>query len=66
MLNAANEEAVEQFLAGRIGFLEIARIVETVLEEMAGVGISTLDDVREADRAARVHARAAQAAPAGG
>ncbi len=66
VLNAANEEAVGQFLAGRIGFLEIARIVETVLEEMAGVGISTLDDVREADRAARVHARAAQAAPAGG
>ncbi len=66
VLNAANEEAVGQFLAGRIGFLEIARIVETVLEEMAGVGISTLDDVREADRAARVHARAAQTAPAGG
>ncbi len=66
VLNAANEEAVGQFLAGRIGFLEIARIVETVMEEMAGVGISTLDDVREADRAARLHARAAQTAPADG
>ena len=66
VLNAANEEAVGQFLAGRIGFLEIARIVEAVLEEMAGVGISTLDDVREADRAARIHAGAAQTAPAGG
>ena len=66
VLNAANEEAVRQFLDRRIGFLEIARIVETVLEEMAGIGISTLDDVREADRAARIRAGASQTAPAGG
>ena len=30
VLNAANEVAVEAFLEGRIGFLDIARIVETV------------------------------------
>ena len=58
VLNAANEEAVKQFLAGRIGFLDIAGIVETVLDAMAGAEIATLDDVRGADRLARVHARA--------
>lgn len=32
VLNAANEIAVEAFLAGRIGFLDIAHIVATVLD----------------------------------
>ncbi len=31
VLNAANEVAVEAFLAGRIGFLDIARVVEAAL-----------------------------------
>jgi 1-deoxy-D-xylulose-5-phosphate reductoisomerase len=35
ILNAANEIAVESFLAGRIGFLEIARLVEQTLERMS-------------------------------
>ncbi len=58
VLNAANEEAVERFLGGRIGFLDIARIVETVVEALSGRDISNLDDVREADRLARERARA--------
>ncbi len=53
VLNAANEEAVERFLDGRIGFLDIARIVEAVLEAFSGKKIANLDDVREADRLAR-------------
>ena len=58
VLNAANEEAVGQFLGGRIGFLDIARIVEAVLEALSGRKLSNLEDVREADRLARDRARA--------
>ena len=64
VLNAANEEAVRGFLAGRIGFLDIARVVETVLEAMPGVDMASLDDVTATDRAARAQARAAMAEPA--
>ena len=58
VLNAANEEAVGQFLGGRIGFFDIARIVEAVLEALSGRKLSNLEDVREADRLARDRARA--------
>ena len=37
-LNAANEIAVEAFLAARIGFSEMARVVETVLEQSGRAG----------------------------
>jgi 1-deoxy-D-xylulose-5-phosphate reductoisomerase len=60
VLNAANESAVEGFLAGRIGFLDIAATVEDVLQswDAAGHGAiakspSSFDDVRVADAAAR-------------
>lgn len=58
VLNAANEEAVERFLDGRLGFLDIARIVEGVLEAFSGTEVGSLDDVREVDRLARERARA--------
>lgn len=58
ILNAANEIAVERFLKREIGFLDIARIVETTLEDMGNQVISTLDDVLQTDREARVRARA--------
>jgi len=38
VLNAANEVAVEAFLKGNIGFLDIARTCEAALEKMAGFG----------------------------
>ncbi len=38
VLNAANEVAVEAFLAGRIGFLDIARTVEATLDAIDGAG----------------------------
>jgi 1-deoxy-D-xylulose-5-phosphate reductoisomerase len=57
VLNAANEIAVEAFLARRIGFMEIASIAEATLAAMAGeiggAAAATLDDVIETDRAAR-------------
>jgi len=53
VLNAANEIAVEGFLAGRIGFLEIAAIVEDVLIGFSHGAMNSLDDVRTYDTEAR-------------
>jgi 1-deoxy-D-xylulose-5-phosphate reductoisomerase len=57
VLNAANEIAVEHFLAGQIGFMTIPAVVEAALEASAGeIGITraaTLDEVVEVDRAGR-------------
>lgn len=57
ILNAANEVAVEAFLAGRIGFLDIARIVEQSLARLDSAMPQTLAEVHEADAAARREAR---------
>lgn len=53
VLNAANEEAVAAFVAGRIGFTEIAEIVELVLEALPSASVADLAAVSEADRLAR-------------
>jgi 1-deoxy-D-xylulose-5-phosphate reductoisomerase len=53
ILNAANEVAVAAFLAGRIGFLDIAMIVEDVLERYSAPEPDTIDDVLAADAQAR-------------
>jgi len=57
VLNAANEEAVAAFLAGRIGFLDIARTVEKTLETMPAARLGCIDDVLAQDGLARVRAR---------
>lgn len=54
--NAANEECVEAFLTGRIGFLDIVSTVERVLGEHGGVDDLTLDAVLDAERWARTRA----------
>jgi 1-deoxy-D-xylulose-5-phosphate reductoisomerase len=51
--NAANEVAVAAFLAGRIGFLDIAALVEQALERVDGAPARDLADLREADARAR-------------
>jgi 1-deoxy-D-xylulose-5-phosphate reductoisomerase len=51
--NAANEVAVQAFLEQRIGFLEIAELVEDVLARIDGSPARDLDELREADRRAR-------------
>lgn len=58
VLNAANEVAVGAFLAGHIGFLDIARVVEETLNaaERANAEAATLDGVLAADAWARAHA----------
>jgi 1-deoxy-D-xylulose-5-phosphate reductoisomerase len=58
LLNAANEVAVEAFLSGALGFGEIARVCERVLEgEPVSAGLE-LAEIREADRRARAAAKA--------
>jgi 1-deoxy-D-xylulose-5-phosphate reductoisomerase len=66
-LNAANEIAVEAFLERRIGFTDIARTVDAVLNGLDNHTPSGLPDVLAADAAARRAARdwiTAHAAPA--
>jgi 1-deoxy-D-xylulose-5-phosphate reductoisomerase len=53
VFNAANEVAVAAFLDGRIGFLEIASLVEDALGRAEGAPARDLDELREADRRAR-------------
>jgi 1-deoxy-D-xylulose-5-phosphate reductoisomerase len=53
VFNAANEVAVAAFLEGRIGFLEIDSLVADVLGRVDGAAARDLDELREADRAAR-------------
>jgi len=52
-LNAANEVAVGAFLAGRLGFVEIPRVIEAVLERHRGRPAATLEEVLDTDRWAR-------------
>jgi 1-deoxy-D-xylulose-5-phosphate reductoisomerase len=51
--NAANEVAVEAFLAGRLPFLGIAETVEDTLADVDGAPARDLDDLIEADAEAR-------------
>jgi 1-deoxy-D-xylulose-5-phosphate reductoisomerase len=51
--NAANEVAVQAFLEGRIGFLEIASLVEDVLGRVDGAPARDLVELVDADRRAR-------------
>ena len=51
--NAANEVAVQAFLAGQIGFSDIASIIDTVLARMAPGDSQSLDAVRATDLEAR-------------
>jgi 1-deoxy-D-xylulose-5-phosphate reductoisomerase len=57
VLNAANEVAVEAFLAKRIGFLEIAAIVHDILDSYDPAAPETLDAVLHVDAEARSLAR---------
>jgi 1-deoxy-D-xylulose-5-phosphate reductoisomerase len=56
-LNAADEVAVEAFLARRLPFGGIARVIERVLDRMPKVPLSSIDDVLAADGEARRLAR---------
>jgi 1-deoxy-D-xylulose-5-phosphate reductoisomerase len=57
VMNAANEIAVEAFLAGRIGFMAIAESIERVMNLHAPHSLSSIEEVLEADRWGRRTAR---------
>ncbi|MEG3617502.1 1-deoxy-D-xylulose-5-phosphate reductoisomerase [Magnetovibrio sp. PR-2] len=58
VLNAANEVAVAGFLDEKIGFLEIARTVEAVMDMMGRTDVGSLDEVFDIDAEARLRATA--------
>jgi 1-deoxy-D-xylulose-5-phosphate reductoisomerase len=51
--NAANEVAVAAFRIGRLGFLDIASVVEDALASVDGAPAADLDELSEADAEAR-------------
>ena len=53
VFNAANEVAVAAFLAGRLPFLGIAEVVADALARMDGAAARDVDELLEADAAAR-------------
>jgi 1-deoxy-D-xylulose-5-phosphate reductoisomerase len=53
LLNAANEVAVEAFLAGRLRFTAIADIIDGVLDRVATQNVKDLADLIAADASAR-------------
>jgi 1-deoxy-D-xylulose-5-phosphate reductoisomerase len=52
-LNAANEVAVHAFLAGRLGFLDIAAVIESTLQALPARAIHSFDSLADADAQAR-------------
>ena len=57
VLNAADEVAVEAFLAERIPFTGIPEVIDHTLEAIPGAPVRSFEDLFEADAAAREHAR---------
>ncbi|WP_449241507.1 1-deoxy-D-xylulose-5-phosphate reductoisomerase [Desulfoscipio gibsoniae] len=53
VLNAANEVAVHAFLAGRIKFTAIPKLVNEVMQEHSSVHCASLEEILEIDRWAR-------------
>jgi 1-deoxy-D-xylulose-5-phosphate reductoisomerase len=58
VMNGANEVAVEAFLKGRIGFLDISELIEKTMAAHKKYTIDKIETVMEADRWAREKARA--------
>lgn len=60
IFNAAKETALDGFIEGRIGFLDMAAVVEETLENMTDEclanAVITLDEVQSADHLARIRA----------
>jgi 1-deoxy-D-xylulose-5-phosphate reductoisomerase len=55
-LNAADEVAVEAFLARRLRFTQIPELIERVLENSTSVPLRSIEDVLTCDRQARAYA----------
>jgi 1-deoxy-D-xylulose-5-phosphate reductoisomerase len=53
VLNAANEMAVAAFLAGKLGYIEIAAVLRSAMERHSPQPVNGIEVVEEADRATR-------------
>lgn len=53
VLNAAGEVAVQRFIEGRIGFLDIADTVERAMQQASFIAAPTLEDLFETDKEIR-------------
>ena len=62
VFNAANEVAVERFLAGTLRFDAISLLVAAALEQVPASCADTLEDILQADTRARSFARQWQTA----
>ena len=58
VFNAANEVAVEEFLAGRLGFTAIPRLIARTMDAHAPAPVTTLAEIRAVDRWAREYSQA--------
>lgn len=57
VLNAANEVAVQAFLDGRIGFMDIPQVIGSVMDEHTAQPVESIDRVVQVDAWARELAR---------
>ncbi len=57
VLNAANEVAVASYLEEKISFLSIPRVIEQAMGAHTGRSVSTLSEVRDLDRWARLYSQ---------
>jgi 1-deoxy-D-xylulose-5-phosphate reductoisomerase len=57
VLSGSNEIAVQAFLEGKIGFLDIPQVVEKTMERHRVFPINSIDQAVEADRWAQSMAR---------
>ena len=55
VLNGANEQAVELFLAGQIKYTDIARLTEHAVHTLHDARADTLENILTSDRRARAH-----------
>ncbi|WP_418186291.1 1-deoxy-D-xylulose-5-phosphate reductoisomerase [Aliarcobacter vitoriensis] len=53
ILNASNEVAVEKFLNGKIGFLDISKITIKALEKFYNIKANSIDDIFQIDKEVR-------------
>jgi 1-deoxy-D-xylulose-5-phosphate reductoisomerase len=58
VMNGANEEAVALFLADKIGFYDIYRLVSGAVEAVPFIHQPSLEQILEADSLARQYVRA--------
>ena len=54
VMNAANEVAVQAFLSGQIGFLQISEVIESTMENSSYVTHPDINDYITCDKEARI------------